>query len=170
MSDALAQGSASPVSSWLGFRPGGTWTGGDWTPGSSLCRESRGQGLYSEPCPPPWERHSPGGEFRGSSCHNLRAPWSGLCVLHVPRVPRTWRAPCALHVCPGRGMHDVFCACAVRSGWRGRCSKTSETEWDFSKPLRKETRREGNYVLLSKALFSPPGAYKGFRGGTTFNK
>lgn len=85
-------------------------------------------------------------------------------------------------VCPGRGVRHVHCTCArdvarticsvrsVRSGWRGRCSKTSETEWDFSKPLRKETRREGNYVLLSKALFSPPGAYKGFRGGNTFNK
>lgn len=55
VSEVLAQGSASPVSSQSGFKPRGTWTGGDWTPGSSLCRESWGQGFYSEPCPPTLE-------------------------------------------------------------------------------------------------------------------
>ena len=135
VSDTLAQGSASPVSSQSGFKPRGTWTGGDWTPGSSLCRESWGQGLYLEPCPPPRKRHSPGGEFRGSSCHqNLRAPWRGLCTPWALRVP----------VCPGGGTRPVHCTCAqdvarqmctARApcipGGRGRCSKTSELSGIF---------------------------------------
>lgn len=77
------------------------------------------------------------------------------CAVGTARahVPRRWPAPCALHVRPGRGSPDVHCACAMHSGGGGVEGKVLEdvrTEWDFSKPLRKETRREGNYVCCQK--------------------
>ena len=116
LSDASAQGSASPVSSrppsqgsGLGA-PGQVGTGPQ---GAHFAGNHGGKGFIRSPAPPPWKRHSPGGEFRGSSCHqNLRAPRSGLhmlCVLRMPVRPGHGmrHGHCMCVMCPGRGMRHV---------------------------------------------------------------
>lgn len=54
----------------------------------------------------------------------LRAPCAqdAACAVGTARahVPRRWHAPCALHVRPGRGTPDVYCACAAHSGGEGK--------------------------------------------------
>lgn len=152
----------------LGLTPGSipnTWTSRTQTPGR---REpgTQGHGLSSEG--PSWAGVAdmmPGGEAGGK----VRA---GLCHDKAQGPPRP-RRPVRVHAC---GVAHCVCgACAVLRAVcvpsRGeKVLKDSEHRERFSETLRKGTCREGNYILLLIAASSPPGANKGFRGGSTFQQ
>lgn len=102
----------------------------------------------------------------GAVVTRTSSPASGLwrvCTFACPVCPgRVCRGHCVVPMCPGGGTRLAHCTAPADATPDGHCAAARprgevegarRTEWDFSKPLRKETRR-GRKLYCCQKLYS----------------